>query len=184
MEAPDPTPRAPLPPARTENALLSSAAQKAMGYLDGLAQRAVAPPAEVVAALDQLGFPFPRKGLEAERVLALLDGVGSPATMASAGPRYFGFVIGGAWPIAVASSWLLAAWDPNAALAAASPVAVRLDEVALSWVIAALGLPVGTAGGFVSGATMANATCIASARDSVLARAGWDAAGLGLVGAP
>ena len=104
--------------------------------------------------------------------------------MASAGPRYFGFVIGGAWPIAVAASWLLAAWDQNAALSVMSPVATRLDAVAIRWVCQLLGLPAETSGGFVSGASMANATCLAAARDAVLARGGWDAAALGLVGAP
>ena len=87
--------------------------------------------------------------------------------MASAGPRYFGFVTGGAWPIAVAASWLLAAWDQNAALSVMSPVATRLDAVAVRWVCQLLGLPAETAGGFVSGASMANATCLAAARDAV-----------------
>jgi glutamate/tyrosine decarboxylase-like PLP-dependent enzyme len=117
-------------------------------------------------------------------VLALLDEIGSPATVASAGPRYFGFVIGGALPMAVAASWLLAAWDQNAGLTVASPVSSRLDEVAVDWVCQLLGLPEGTAGAFVTGATMANATCLAAARDAVLARSGWDAASEGLVGSP
>jgi glutamate/tyrosine decarboxylase-like PLP-dependent enzyme len=137
-----------------------------------------------VLALDRLDFPLPAAGLDPSQVLAALDEVGSAATMASAGPRYFGFVTGGALPVAVAASWLLAAWDQNAALSAMSPVAARLDAVAIGWVRQLLGLPAGTAGGFVSGATMANATCLAAARDAVLTQAGWDAAGDGLVGAP
>ena len=128
--------------------------------------------------------PLPSAGLDPSRVLELLDDVGSPATVTSAGPRYFGFVIGGAWPVAVAASWLLAAWDQNVALSVMSPVCARLDEVAVDWVRELLGLPDGTAGAFVSGATMANATCLAAARDAVLARAGWDAAAQGLVGSP
>jgi len=166
------------------DALLRDAAGRAQRYLRGLAGRPVAPAAEAVRALDRLDFPLPRGGLGPSSVLALLDEVGSPATVASAGPRYFGFVTGGALPVAVASSWLLAAWDQNAALSVMSPVAARLDAVALRWVTDLLGLPGGTAGGFTSGATMANATCLAAARDRVLAAAGWDAAALGLPGAP
>jgi glutamate/tyrosine decarboxylase-like PLP-dependent enzyme len=165
-------------------ALLAEAAERARRYLRRLDGRAVAASPEAVLALDELDFPLPEAGLEPSRVLALLDDVGSPATVASAGPRYFGFVIGGALPISVAASWLLAAWDQNAALSVMSPVATRLDSVAIEWICQLLGLPPGTSGGFVSGATMANAACLASARDAVLTRAGWDAASLGLVGAP
>jgi glutamate/tyrosine decarboxylase-like PLP-dependent enzyme len=165
-------------------ALLADAAGRARRYLRQLADRPVAASPDAVLALEKLDFPLPQAGLEPSRVLALLDDVGSPATVASAGPRYFGFVIGGAWPIAVAASWLLAAWDQNAALSVMSPVATRLDSVAIGWIGQLLGLPAGTSGGFVSGATMANAACLASARDAVLAKAGWDAASLGLVGAP
>jgi glutamate/tyrosine decarboxylase-like PLP-dependent enzyme len=166
------------------NALLAEAAERAGRYLQWLGDRSVAAPPEAVLALDELEFPLPAAGLEPARVLALLDDVGSPATVASAGPRYFGFVSGGALPVAVAASWLLAAWDQNAALSVMSPVATRLDSVAIRWVCGLLGLPVGTSGGFVSGATMANAACLAAARDAVLTRVGWDAASLGLVGAP
>jgi glutamate/tyrosine decarboxylase-like PLP-dependent enzyme len=165
-------------------ALLADAAERAGRYLHGLADRPVAPSAEAVRALAELDFPLPAAGLEPSRVLAALDEVGSPATMASAGPRYFGFVTGGALPVAVAASWLLAAWDQNTALSIMSPVATHLDAVAIEWVCQLLGLPAGTSGGFVTGATMANATCLAAGRDAVLTRAGWDAAGAGLVGAP
>jgi glutamate/tyrosine decarboxylase-like PLP-dependent enzyme len=104
--------------------------------------------------------------------------------VASGGPRYFGFVIGGALPIAHAASWLSAAWDQNAALNVMSPAAAWLNGVALGWVTGLLGLPASADGCFVTGATMANATCLAAARDAVLTRHGWDAAGQGLVGAP
>ena len=165
-------------------ALLADAAGRAGRYLQRLADRAVAPSAEAVLALDELDFALPEAGLEPSRVLAALDEVGSAATVASAGPRYFGFVTGGALPIAVAASWLLSAWDQNAGLSVMSPVATRLDAVAIRWVCQLLGLPAGTSGGFVSGATMANAACLAAGRDAVLTRAGWDAAAVGLVGAP
>jgi glutamate/tyrosine decarboxylase-like PLP-dependent enzyme len=166
------------------DALLAEAGERARRYLDGVAERSVVPPPEALAALDQFDFPLPEKGLDASQVLALLDDVGSPATVTTAGPRYFGFVIGGALPVAVAASWLLAAWDQNVALSVMSPAGALLDRTAMGWVRDLLGLPEETAGSFVSGATMANATCLAAARDGVLTRSGWDAGSLGLVGAP
>ncbi len=164
--------------------LLADASQRALRYLAGLDRRPVAATPASVAALDRLDFALPESGRPAPEVLALLDEAASPATVASGGPRYFGFVTGGALPAAQAAAWLAAAWDQNAALTVMSPAAARLDAVALRWVAGLLGLPPGTAGGFVTGATMANATCLAAARDAVLSRHGWAAAGQGLVGAP
>jgi glutamate/tyrosine decarboxylase-like PLP-dependent enzyme len=165
-------------------ALLRDACQRALAYLDGLAERPVAPAAEAVAALGRLDFPLPAAGLDPGDVLATLDEVGSPATVAIGGPRYFGFVNGGALPVAQAAAWLGAAWDQNVAFTVMSPAAAKLNTVALRWVIELLGLPSGAWGGFVTGATMANAACLAAARDAVLTEQGWDAAGQGLVGAP
>jgi len=165
-------------------ALLREASERALAYLGGLSERPVAPAADAVASLRRLDFPLPGAGLDAGAVLALLDEVGSPATVASAGPRYFGFVTGGALPIAQAAAWLSVAWDQNVALTVMSPVAATLNAVALRWVAELLGLPAAVGGGFVTGASMANATCLAAARDAVLTRHGWDAAGQGLVGAP
>jgi glutamate/tyrosine decarboxylase-like PLP-dependent enzyme len=165
-------------------ALLQDACRRALRYLEGLADRPVAPPAEAVRALRRLDFPLPEVGRGAAEVLALLDEIGSPATVASAGPRYFGFVTGGTLPAAQAAAWLANAWDQNCALTVMSPTAAALDAVALRWVTELLGLPEGTGGGFVTGTGMANVTCLAAARDHVLTRHGWDAAGQGLVGAP
>ena len=165
-------------------ALLEDAAGRAQAYLAGLAGRRVAPPPEAVAALDRLDFPLPASGRDPAEVLALLDEAGSPATVATAGPRYFGFVNGGTLPMATAAAWLTAAWDQNTALAVMSPAAARLDDIALRWVAEALGLPAGLGGAFVTGATMANVTCLAAARDAVLARHGWDSGAQGLFGAP
>ena len=165
-------------------ALLEDACRRALAYLGGLGERRVAPAAQAVAALGGLDFALPGPGLDAMEVLCMLDELGSPATVASAGPRYFGFVTGGTLPVAQAAAWLGAAWDQNAALAVMSPAAALLNDVALRWVAELLGLPPGTAGGFVTGATMANAACLAAGRDAVLARHGWDAAGQGLAGAP
>jgi glutamate/tyrosine decarboxylase-like PLP-dependent enzyme len=165
-------------------ALLQDAERRALAYLDGLADRPVAPTPDAVAALRKLDFELPRTGIDPGIVLSMLDDFGSPATVANGGPRYFGFVTGGALPIAQAAAWLSIAWDQNVALSVMSPAATTLDAVALRWVTELLGLPAGTGGGFVSGATMANATCLAAARDAVLSSHGWDAAGQGLVGAP
>jgi glutamate/tyrosine decarboxylase-like PLP-dependent enzyme len=165
-------------------ALLEDACRRALAYLGGLGERRVAPAAQAVAALGGLDFALPGPGLDAREVLRMLDELGSPATVASAGPRYFGFVTGGTLPVAQAAAWLAAAWDQNAALTVMSPAAAALNTVALRWVGELLGLPPGTAGGFVTGATMANAACLAAGRDAVLARHGWDAAGQGLAGAP
>jgi glutamate/tyrosine decarboxylase-like PLP-dependent enzyme len=165
-------------------ALLRDSCERALAYLSTVADRPVAPDSDATAGLNELDFELPAAGLAAADVLTRLDVAGSPATVASNGPRYFGFVTGGVLPVAQAAGWLSAAWDQNAALTVMSPVAARLSAVALRWITELLGLPAGTGGGFVTGATMANATCLAAARDAVLTRHGWDAAGQGLVGAP
>lgn len=165
-------------------ALLRDCCDRALAYLATVADRPVAPDDDATARLDEFDFELPTNGLAAADTLTRLDVVGSPATVASNGPRYFGFVIGGALPVAQAAAWLSSAWDQNAALTVMSPVAARLSTVALRWIGQLLGLPADTVGGFVTGATMANVTCLAAARDAVLTRHGWDAAGEGLVGAP
>ena len=164
--------------------LLRNALDRSLAYLGGVGDRRVVPDAAAIARLAELDVDLPRTGLAAPDVLRQLDDVGSPATVASNGPRYFGFVTGAALPAAQAAAWLSSAWDQNAALTLMSPVAACLNAVALRWITGLLGLPSGTAGSFVTGATMANTTCLAAARDAVLARHGWDAASEGLVGAP
>jgi glutamate/tyrosine decarboxylase-like PLP-dependent enzyme len=164
--------------------LLHDALDRSLAYLGGVADRPVAPEPAAVDGLSELDFPLPGQGLAAMDVLRLVDDFGSPATVASNGPRYFGFVTGGALPVAQAATWLSTAWDQNAALSVMSPAAARLNSVALRWITELIRLPGGVAGGFVTGATMANATCLAAARDAVLTRHGWNAAGQGLVGAP
>jgi glutamate/tyrosine decarboxylase-like PLP-dependent enzyme len=164
--------------------LLHDAASRALGYLDGLDQRPVAPSPEAVRRLSELRQPLPAAACDPAEVLRCLDEIVSPATVASAGPRYFGFVIGGALPVTVAANWLATAWDQNAVLHATSPAAAVLEEVALSWLVELLGLPYGSGGAFVTGATMANFTALAAARRVVLARAGWDVEADGLFGAP
>lgn len=164
--------------------LLLDAAERAAHYLETLDDRAVAPTAEAVANLDQLDTPFPDQPTAAHEVLALLDEVGSPATVAMAGRRFFGWVIGGSVPAALAANWMAGAWDQNAGLWAASPIAAILEQIALNWMVDVLRLPAGTGGAFVTGATMANFTAIAAARHRVMAQAGWDVEADGLFGAP
>ena len=164
--------------------LLQDAAIRMQRYLDGLADRPVFPTAAALAALEAFDEPLPEHGCSASEPLELLDRVGSPATVASAGGRYFGFVIGGTLPGALAAHLLATAWDQNAGLAIASPVADRLRRVVSTWLVELLRLPAGTEAMFVGGATEANVCGLVAARDHVLAKVGWNAADDGLIGAP
>jgi glutamate/tyrosine decarboxylase-like PLP-dependent enzyme len=164
--------------------LLGDAAGRAQRYLAGLDDRRAAPDDAALAALSSFAEALPESPQDPAATLALLDRAGSPATVASAGGRYFGFVIGGSLPVALAASWLAAAWDQNAALPVMSPVAARLHEVVTGWLAELLGLPAGTAAAFVTGGAMANTAALTAARDQQLARAGWDVQADGLFGAP
>lgn len=164
--------------------LLGDTSRRATRYIADAAHRRVAPTSEALAALDRFLEPLPTTGLGAADTLRLLDEVGSPATMVTTGPRYFGFVNGATLPIALAASWMTNTWDQNAALPVMSPTAARIHEVAREWLVELLGLPAGTETAFVTGATMANAAALAAARDSQLARTGWDVPSQGMYGAP
>ncbi len=163
--------------------LLTATAERAICYLEGLNERGVAPDPAVVARLAELAIPLPTDPSPADETVALLDSY-SAATMAMAGPRFFGFVIGGMLPAALAANWLASAWDQNAALAEVTPLPAKVEDVALGWLRDVLGLPPETGAGFVTGATMANFTCLAAARHSVLKQAGWDVEADGMCGAP
>lgn len=165
-------------------ALLGDAARRAVRYLDALDARGVEPSPEAVAALARLDEPLPPEPRDAAEVLALLDELVSPATMGTAGRRFFGFVIGGALPATLAANWLAAAWDQNAAMARVTPGVAKLEDVALGWLKELFALPPSVEGAFVTGATMANLTALAAARHAVLARAGWNVEADGLFGAP
>jgi glutamate/tyrosine decarboxylase-like PLP-dependent enzyme len=164
--------------------VLADAAARAGRYLDGLGARSVAPSLEALAALNELATRLQADPIEPARVLEELDDIGSPATVASAGGRFFGFVIGGSLPAALAANVLAAAWDQNAVLEVASPIGAELEKVSRGWLVSLLGLPSETEVGFVSGATMANFTGLAAARHALLERQGWDVEGKGLFGAP
>ena len=164
--------------------LLEDSARRSIAYLEGLAARAVAPSAEAISALAALDEPLGESPTDPAAVLRLLDETCSPASMAMAGPRYFGFVIGGSLPVTVAANWLAAAWDQNAAFHSVTPAAAILELVSLRWLIDILGLPPGCGAGFVTGATTANLGALAAARHAVLTKAGWNVEADGLFGAP
>jgi glutamate/tyrosine decarboxylase-like PLP-dependent enzyme len=165
--------------------LLLEAANRAASYIDQLrvrevrAQRGAAE--RLIKALDG---PLPSQPSRPHEILAFLDDYGSPATVASAGGRYFGFVTGGALPVTVAAQYLAAGWDQNCFSYVSSPAVACLETTALRWLKEALGLPSSAEGALVTGATMANFTCLAAARNWTLQRHGWDVDRNGLFGAP
>ena len=164
--------------------LLSQVAGRASRYLQGLDARPVAPSPQALDGLAALDEPLPERSTPPEAVIELLDRAGSPATVACAGGRFFGFVHGGCLPAALAANWLAGAWDQNAVLYATSPVASRLEEVAQGWLTQVLDMPQDCGVAFVSGATMASFTGLAAARTAMLERMGWDVEADGLFGAP
>jgi glutamate/tyrosine decarboxylase-like PLP-dependent enzyme len=166
------------------DAPIQDAAERGLAYRRRLGERRVSPTPAAIAALDTLGGPVPESPTDPREVIRLLDAVGSPATVASAGGRYFGLVIGSGTPVALAAHWLAGAWNQNAVFFTASPAAARLEEIALGWMRELLGLPETAEGSFVTGATMANFTALAAARHAVLATVGWDVEEQGLAGAP
>ena len=164
--------------------VLHAAIAAALEYAASIDDRRVAPDAHALAALAAFDEPLPDVGRDELETLRLLHDVGSPATVASTGGRYFGFVNGATYPVALGSSWLVSAWDQNTALPVMSPVAATLHDVVEGWLVDLLGLPAGTGVAFVTGATVANASCLAAARDALLAERGWDVQSDGLFGAP
>ena len=164
--------------------LLETTAQRAIRYLEGLDARSVAPLPEAVAKLERFHETLPDEPTDPLQVIAMLDEIGSPATMAIAGSRFFGFVIGGSLPAALAANWLAAAWDQNSALYNVTPTTAQLEAVAAGWLLEVLGLPPTCGVGFVTGATVANFTALAAARHAILERQGWNVEADGLFGAP
>ncbi|MGC1613533.1 MAG: aminotransferase class V-fold PLP-dependent enzyme [Candidatus Acidiferrum sp.] len=164
--------------------VLREAAARALKYVAAIDERPVAPAEKDLQNLAKFRERFPASPCDPVQVLERLDKLGSPATVATTGGRYFGFVIGGALPASLATSWLAAAWDQNAALRVMSPVAAELEEVALGWVCEALGLPQNCEGGLVTCATTANFAALAAARHALLARMGWNLEDDGMFAAP
>ncbi|SDB90972.1 pyridoxal phosphate-dependent decarboxylase family protein [Paraburkholderia lycopersici] len=164
--------------------LLGQADARGRRYTETNAHRRVFPSADAIAALAAFDEPLPEHGLSAEDTLALLDDVGSPATTASNGPRYFGFVIGASLPAAAAAERLMLAWDQCASTFGNSPVSATLERITARWVLDALDLPRDSAVGFGTSATACTLTALVAARRTLLARQGWDFDRLGLHGAP
>jgi len=166
------------------NNLLESAMNRSVRYLEEIQTRHVGHTPAGRDGLKQFDEPMPAKGTDPENVLQTLDRVGTPATMGIAGPRFFGFVIGGSLPVTLAANWLAGAWDQNSGLYEITPATAFLEEVALKWLNEIFGFPPSTRGAFVTGATVANFTALAAARHAVLKKAGWDVEAEGLFGAP
>jgi len=170
--------------ASINNKALFSAATKAMDYVSEVDDRTVAPSESAVRNLDIFEEDLPETGKDEVQTIDLLDRIGSPATMASTGGRYFGFVVGGTHPAALAANWLSSAWDQNAGLTATSPVSAAIEKVCERWITEILPVAKGSAVGFVTGVTMANFSALAAARSAILAKLEWDVETRGLTGAP
>lgn len=164
--------------------LLRDTADRAARYLAELDRCPVVPSQEAISRLQTLGGPLPENSSDPTEVLALLDHIGSPATVATAGPRYFGFVVGGAVPASLAANWLAGAWDQNACMQVMSPVAAKAEEIVRGWTLDLLGLPSSSGMGFVTCTTTANFSGLAAARSALLGRAGWNVEEDGLFSAP
>jgi glutamate/tyrosine decarboxylase-like PLP-dependent enzyme len=164
--------------------LLDRAHAIANAYLRSLPERHVGPRAGRDELIEALGAPLPREGEPGAAVLDLLAGQAERGMSGCGSPRYYGFVIGGAVPVALASDWLVSAWDQNAGIHAISPFASVVEEMAGDWLLDLFDLPRGSGVGFVTGCQMASFTCLAAARHAVLRRAGWDVEADGLHGAP
>jgi len=164
--------------------LLGHSARRALAYLQAITTREVAPSETAMHDLQKFSEPLPDVPTDPREIIDLLDRVGSPATVATAGGRYFGFVNGAALPASVAATWMAAAWDQNAGLRVMSPVSAALEDVAIGWVRELLRLPPECGAALTTGATMANFTALAAARHALLERAGWNVENDGLFGAP
>ncbi len=160
------------------------AAERARAYFESLPSRPVAPAVDLALLRDAFGGPVPEAGTDASSVIDALVAAAEPGLVATAGPRYFGFVTGGSLPAAVGADWLAAAWDQNAVLGVCSPAAAVCEEVVAEWLVDLLALPPGSGVGLVTGGQMANTTCLAVARRTVLRRAGHDPDRDGLANCP
>jgi len=164
--------------------LLTDILTRSLDYIDALDARSVTPSAEALQGLSALDESLPEAETDGAEVLRWLDQIGAPATMATTGGRYFGFVTGGTLPAALGANWLAGVWDQNGAYRVMSPIAAKLEDVCLKWLIELFGLPAGAGGGFVTGATMGNLAGLAAARHALLQRQGWNVETDGLFGAP
>jgi glutamate/tyrosine decarboxylase-like PLP-dependent enzyme len=165
-------------------AVLETALGHAVAYRSSLDARPVAPSLDYHAMRDRVAQPLPEHGIDAEAMLAELVDLADPGLMSSAGPRFFGWVIGSSALPAVAADWLVSAWGQNAGFQATTPAMAAIEETVEKWLVDILDLPPRASVGVATGATVANATCLAAARGEVLRRVGWDVEADGLFGAP
>jgi glutamate/tyrosine decarboxylase-like PLP-dependent enzyme len=164
--------------------VLEQAHEVAQEFLQSLQSRRVASTASMDELRAAFHEPLPELGIPPERVIAELAEKAEPGLVATSGPRFLGFVIGGSLPVAIGADWLTSTWDQNAGGFAASPAAAVVEEVTASWLLDLFGLPPTASVGFVTGCQMATFTCLAAARHAVLDQVGWDVAERGLIGAP
>jgi glutamate/tyrosine decarboxylase-like PLP-dependent enzyme len=164
--------------------LLDAAARHASRYLESLSERPVEPRLDASAAREALERALPEEPVDSRLVLDGLVADAEPGIAAMGSPRYFGFVIGGTLPAALAADWMTSAWDQNAGLAAVAPATGAIEEITGAWLLDLLGLPRDAAFAFVTGCQVAHMTALAAARHRVLADAGWDVERDGLFGAP
>lgn len=163
---------------------LDAAHRAALEFLGSLDDRPVWPRATLAEMLDAFGGPLPAEGMDPEEVIDEIVSRADPGLVAIPGGRFFGFVIGGTHPAALAADWLVSAWDQNSGSALLTPTTVALERIAGRWMLDILGLPDDASVGFVTGGQMANFTCLATARNAVLARVGWNLSEKGLHGSP
>ena len=167
-----------------ERVLLQRTAELAADFLDTLDTRPIRPSAGVEELRESLGGPLPDTASDPLQVIDALSAAAEPGIVGIPSGRYFGFVIGGALPAALAADWLTSVWDQNAGLVIAGPSAAVVEEVAGEWLKELLGIPASASFSFVTGCQMAHATCFAAARHAVLDRVGWDVEQDGLAGSP
>ena len=165
-------------------ALFAQAAGEAARFRVDVDERPHRPERMYAASVEAFSGPLPESGMPAEAVIAELVGKAEPGLHAMTGPRFHGWVIGGSHPVGVAADMLTSAWGQNAGNHTATPSAAAAELVAGRWLVELLGLPAEASVGFVTGATLANFTCLAAARSAVLEAVGWDADRHGLFGAP
>jgi glutamate/tyrosine decarboxylase-like PLP-dependent enzyme len=163
---------------------LDRAHRHALEWLSSLQDRPVPAQASIDEVTQALGAALPRDGSDAAEVVDLLAQACDPGLTAMPSGRFFGFVVGGTHPAALAADWLVSAWDQNCGLRRVTPAHSAVEDVTSAWLLDLLGLPADSAVGFVTGATMANFTGLAAGRDAVLRQAGWDVAQRGLAGGP
>jgi glutamate/tyrosine decarboxylase-like PLP-dependent enzyme len=163
---------------------LTRAAVHARAWLDSVAERPVGPRATAAELLAAFDGPLPDGPMPPEDVVDMLATLSEPGLMAIQSGRFFGWVMGGTLPAALAADWLVSAWDQNTGMRHATPATATAEEAAAGWLLELLGLPTGADVGFVTGAMMANFTCLGAARTAVLSRLGWDVGRDGLAGAP